>query len=209
VKQPTNRRKNLRILLIAVILIIALRETGIINFSYYNSNFNSTLTSSWQNKEISGPFGYENDKTAKEKEFLNNKCGHIVMPGDISVVAAYEDEKYTIEGNSCDTITVLLSTFNPGILWTPLIKSTSFEATANIVADYAIHKAYGSTVHSKYHTLGGQISINGRLSIIGTCSYKEARRMVLNGVLKQVAEKVMEELQKLNNTELAVTSFLK
>jgi hypothetical protein len=197
VKQPVNRK---RILLFAlpVLVILVLRETGPINLEYYHRNTKSTIHSDWQSSSITDTTDYNNEKAARERVITNNGSDRPISLKNMSVTAEYEGEQYSILLDTANILTVHLSTLNPGVIWTPLIKNTTFRATANISENITFQIAYNNFVISKLHTVSGTQIMNGHLSIVGFCSYREAKKIILQALLKQVAESVRAQLLNLD-----------
>lgn len=196
-KKTVNRRRILLFVLL-FLLVIVLRETGRLNFEYYKNNVKSSINYSWQCTSISDTTDYEDEKAAQERAITNNGGKYPVPLKNMSVTAEYDGEKYAITLDTTSKITVHLSTFDPGIIWTPLIKYTSFKATADIGEQIVLTTPYGNRVNTKLHNLNGTLTMNGHLSVIGICSYKEAKKIILQALLKQVAEAARDQLKNLD-----------
>jgi hypothetical protein len=193
-KTPSKRKKIILIVVVALILIGVLRETGAMELSYYIMHIKTTTNKSWSGIALIDKIDVTTDSASR---YLNN-CGQPVSVKNISVEAKYGNDKYTITTDTCDKEFVELSTFNTGIIWTPLIKKTSFQATANVSLQLATDWFENKQFCRKRDTENGSITINGHVSIIGLCSYKEARKIILTYALKELAQEVRNRLRNLD-----------
>jgi hypothetical protein len=194
VKQPVNRKKVLIIVSSVLILFVTVIETGLVNTGLYRIRTKSSYKTKWENVVLAGTDEFPNEEQAREKAYVNNGNREKVIHRNATIIAAYEDKTYTIEADTSYIIRVELSNFNHGAIWTPFIKSTSFNADAEINQGLSNYKATGNHVSSKFHDLHGRFNITGTVSIVGLCSYKDAGIMLIQTALKTLAEAVRAEV---------------
>jgi hypothetical protein len=196
IKQPVNHKRILIIVPSILILFVTIIETGLVNTNLFRSRIKSSIKTKWESKILTGIDDCANEEKAREKAYRNNGNRQTVVFRNATIIAEYDHQTYTIEVDTSYVINVNLSTFNPGTIWTPLIKKASFDASAEINQDLRKEKAINNRVSQKFCTLGGKINITGTLSIVGLCSYKYARKLLLQTVLKNLAEAVRAEVIK-------------
>lgn len=194
-KTLSKRKKTIWIVVIALLLIIILRVTGVIDYYYYRSHIKSKINTSWSRVALTEELDVDS------ASIRLNDCGQPVSIKNISVEARYGNDTYTITVDTCDKEFVELSTFNTGVIWTPLFKSTSFHATARVELCLVSQRIENKRIVRKYNTQNGNITIQGHASINGLCTYKEARKAILTHALKDLAQAVREHIQRQGQLE--------
>lgn len=192
-KTLSKRKKIILTVVIALVAIEVLRETGVLDISYYRSHIKAKTNKSWQGVAFTDVVDIPLDRNAMSL----NRCGQLISIKNMSVEAAYEKNRYFITADTCEKEFVELSTFNTGATWTPLIKNTSFRATANVTLELSDLRIENKQLYRKFHDQNGQITIHGNASIIGICSSKEARSIILTHALKELAHAVRDRLLEL------------
>ena len=190
--KPLSKRKKLILLVVTLILISLLTVTEVTGIYYYRSHIRSKTNKSWSGVALT------EDVNLDSARIRLNNCGQPVSMKNISVEASYGANKHTITGDPCDTAFVDLSTFNTGVIWTPLFKSASFHATASVELCLVTQRIENKRIVRTFDTQKGNITIHGHASIIGLCGYKEARKTILAYALKELAHVVRDRIQELD-----------
>lgn len=172
------KRRTLILLLSFLALITILRETGALTVNYYNSRINMSNTSNWT----------DNNSTSDDPDFCKPMDGDCI-PADISqisIVTFTPDGMFNTDKTSCDQLHLHLNYYTSGLSWLPLYKNFSFSATATCNDGIIIKRNNGSGCID--YRFSGMISIHGHITITGFCTYREAKQLITNAIVKTVED---------------------
>jgi len=163
-----------------VLLSIVVRETGLLNLSFYKSNNHLSATEDW--KEI----GTEGSKSKAQK---------IVKRDDLSILILQGKDTLYRNINKFAPIVVSIDTLSSGPLWFPLYKSTKY--TAVVRTSLSEPGSDDPNHHGIARHLEGQVNWNGELSIIGICSNRTAKMLLHESIVSSITEKVIGKFSSL------------
>jgi hypothetical protein len=189
---PGSRKARRRILFLLALLVVVtiLRETGVININYYSSSINLTNTSSWTNNHMK-PSG---------SGFCTPAEGDCI-PANKDEVAVYihagSGGFFKEFESPCEQLSIDLSNTNRGFFWTPLYKNVHFSASAVCSDGVTIRDTVNGKPVCNIHQFSGIITITGRITVTGFCSYREVKRLITNELVKTVKDVGRQQLRDL------------
>lgn len=184
-------------LLIILVIFDLLRESGMITFDKYKYELNADLNDKWNNTKLETV--YEDDSSIAElTPKLNDPCNYNGSVKNVPVIARYKKDWLGKIDSTCPQLNITVISFEPGLIWTPLYKKASIKARAVCNDRIPIYKqdANGKITESEYQ-LNCTFEIQGKISIYGLCTYREARRLLLEYVFETVLRKAHEKISDL------------
>jgi len=189
-------RKIILIVIMILIFIQVLRETGVIELNYFNSRISSSTTSNWTNSTMRVKAQKNDALWGTLESQLKDPCNLQYSVTNTSIQISV-DEDYFISGDdSCHSI-IIQASLNPGPIWTPLYKSTSFSASANCFGSINTIEIKQIELSKKILNFSGIITLSGNLTIRGFCTYKEAKRILVRHIQEQLIQQTKDQLSKL------------
>lgn len=189
-KLPKKRYLLLAILFILVIL----REVGTLDIHWYKSNITGSTTSNWNNTATYAKPSMVINNTWEET--INNPCNFNGQASNIPVRVYYKGEAVIGRDIKCQAVNVEINSISPGMIWTPLIKSANFRASATCYATITLTRnENGKPVQTSYN-VSGNINVTGSIQVYGTCSYRNAKQMVQDYVVQQVYNNTADYVHK-------------
>jgi hypothetical protein len=155
-------------------IIIILRETGVLNLNYYKVNLEANSGNSWTDKSLLVTI----DSSMMGTQFVNS------LFGDLPITVLCGSDTLYKEISQQNSIIVTIDTLQNGFLWTPLYKSSTFKAvgTARFVHD--IIKTPPTKISLVKANLFGHLNMAGNISIMGLCSHHQAKKLIKELVVK-------------------------
>ena len=120
-----------------------------------------------------------------------DKSSQDASPETVPIVLVYEDFRV---GDTLAQKPVIIDISNEdfGSLWVPLVKIGKYDISKTIKKDYQFdYKNSATTINIK-----GKVSINGNYKIIGLCSTKMAKKLVINKILNDFYEEVKKGINE-------------
>lgn len=181
----TPRKKIILALITLTLMLMALRETSLIDLNFYqsytNTSFNSTINTS------SSFVSWGDTKTKPAPE---------VKPEDLSIVILLGKDTVYKELNKLLPIVVKIQDFQTGPLWIPLYKSARFSALG-IPSFDPRQKLKGEFRTSAYKIgISGRLAVTGHIVIKGLCSHKQAVKLVKEQIIEKFSASIKEEFTK-------------
>lgn len=169
-------KKTIFIVLGLFALLFIIFEIGIVDFSIYRSNFSSHRTQTWRSNSSLGRF-----TDVHEQISLPNK----------EIVIKYDNKEF---GSTHDTpeIVIDISDVDLGHYKIPFFK----KSTIKISRDLA-YNMNGKTPNLKYDIhLEGSYNYELNYTIIGLCSHKKAKELILDKLLDENQKNISEGINK-------------
>lgn len=203
-RPPMTTRKKTILLLVAIFLILAiLRESGIIDFNYYRSHSSSTSHYNWSDRSVTVTIDSSSMKT-KFNNYLYSNLPIIVLSGSDTI---YKDENIDLSHQVVNThppVVITLIKFNPGFLWMPLYKSTSFSAVGSVDFHDELTKTTPAKIHLLKPGISGRLTISGHTSIKGVCSHRYAVSLIKDVIAKNFATETKRYFSTLDQQSQAL-----
>ena len=176
-----SRRKWLY-LLIPLLLLLGLRESGIVQAEYYRAEGKFELLSylngvirkmTWDNPVHTGSLGR--------------------LSSDVLRVNVDRQTYFFVVGVGTDTLEVDLTYELDGAVWIPLYKSFTVRPDARaLIPEGGLREDSRMQLHIN---TGGEVD----MEILGVCSYREARECIRRKLAETVAERVRECFQGMSS----------
>lgn len=192
-----RRRKIIFIVVTVLILVTVLREAGVVSINFYRSQINSSTTANWNSTGTTFDAQKDDILWSTFKDQLNDSCNLNYTIQNISILSFLGSESAKSGNDSCHRVVVQGSNFNPGSIWTPIYKSTSFSASASCIGNITITVKTENGLRQKIMSFSGTISITGNFRLTGLCSYREAKRILARHINEQFIQETRNELFKL------------
>lgn len=177
-----------------VILLIILREVGTLDISWYRNNITGNTTSNWQSTAtITKPSMKINSVW---EETINSPCNFNGQASNIPVRVYYKGRTVMGADVKCQALDVEINSLSPGMIWTPLIKSANFRASATCYGTITLTRNENGNLVATSYNLSGNINVTGSIQIYGTCSYRNAKQMVKDYVVQQVYNNAANYIHK-------------
>ena len=107
------------------------------------------------------------------------------------------DKKEPATIDNCPQLTATIENISFGTLWTPLYKSSQFTSTAHFEGGGDIIEYNNKQRLSALYEINGTVTVNGSITITGICSYRTARQIVIDEVIKLVYNEVKAKAKNL------------
>ena len=189
-------RKIILIVIMILIFIEVLRETGVLELNYFNSRISSSTTSNWTNSTIRVKAQTKDELWATFESQLNDPCNLQYSISNTSIQISVDGDYFISGDDSCHSI-IIQASVNPGSIWTPVYKTTSFSASANCFGSFNTIEINQTELSNKVLNLSGIITLSGNLTISGFCTYKEAKRILVRHIQEQLIQRTKDQLSKL------------
>jgi len=173
-----------RIIIIACLVLLTgliLRETGVINIEYNRNNITGRTNGRLNNLVIAVPW-------ANNSTWQNAIKGNCNFNGSISncpIAVTYNNTTYG-DTSACRHISIDVYSISTGALWMPFYRSASFTARASCSHLTVLANGDSSNPILKSFNMHGNFTVTGHVSVYGFTSYKNAKKLVTDFVLKQV-----------------------
>ena len=190
-------RKALLLFILILVLITVLRERRILTFNYYKSTITAGTSDNWSNSSITLDYKKEDSQWIHLRSRLNDKSNFEQSVKNVPVFVYFEDDDDEKPIDTLPALSIRITSFKPGIVWTPLFKSTSFSATAICSESIEIISENETHFHRKLYNLSGTFDIYGKIDINGICSYTEAKQLVREYMIKQLTMRGNDQVKKL------------
>lgn len=167
--QMTPRNKIIVILIFVVIIFTMLSETGVINMNYYKASSETKTQNDWINRNQTATI----DSSTTETIAINTEFK------ELPVIVTYgSDTLYRDVVNTNNPVVVKIDTLEKGSLWTPLYKSSKFSVIGTAIYKNENTKAPSGKSSFVNTDIEGHLHINGRFSILGLCSHRQALKLI-------------------------------
>lgn len=183
----SNRKRKLIVFTVGVLLITTvLRETGIIEINLYKSKVTCHTASNWNNIIL--------DLTVPgEITAVNPPCNPNGLIALSSIEASYKSFSKK-DNDTCRHIQVEVTSVSPGAIWIPGIKYADFSATAVCNDIITLTVKTGKRPQIKQYQLKGSFTFTGHANILGFCSYREAKQLIVQNILEQAYYNTRQQL---------------
>lgn len=182
-------RLYLSYLLMILILLTVLRETGNLSLSYYHSSISSSCSSTWSGTQMHTDWE-QNDAMEKDEDSCAQK--HF---SETPVFISGAGMNYGDETGTCPYLVVTVSGLSTGLLWMPLFKSGSFSASASCSAAVRYKNPGVSSPDRAFYHCTGSLTITGTYSITGVCSCREAKQLILQHIQKEFYQRAKDQVR--------------
>ncbi|UPK66704.1 hypothetical protein [Chitinophaga filiformis] len=175
----TRRQKIILILLLPFLVVTILRETGSLSLNLYNSRATSTTSTTWSDFTGIVKISVQDLKnmTCVADDGLKGKPLLVYCLG----------QKYGEQGTKeCPPVAVFIHRIDHGPLWTPLYKSARFHLVVPVTRSLSAYRQDGDSIQLYNYQLSGVITLNGELTVIGLCSYRQAESLLASNVMVSV-----------------------
>lgn len=165
----TVRKKIIITLILVVVIVTILRETGVINAEYYKMTSETTLGNSWENRSMAATI----DSSIMRTKFVNSQFN------ELPIVVLYGSDTLFKDNNiKRHPVIITIATLENGFLWTPLYKSSKFTVIGTAVYRNEFIKAPLNKISLVKADIVGHLSTNGNISIAGICSHRQAIKLL-------------------------------
>jgi len=171
------------------LLLTILRETGVLTLNYYRSSISSNSSSTWSGRQMHTDLDIK-DELSKEAD----SCANFPL-ADRPVSVTGEGMNYGDETGACPFIHIQVSGFSPGSLWMPLYKTGSFSIWASCSASLMYLAPDEKQSYRSFYNSTGSFTMSGTYSITGICSYREAKRLIMMHILKEIYQRTKEQMR--------------
>lgn len=168
-----------------------MRETGLKDFYYYHSDIKSSLDVKWNSSAAKMKAMQDIIKTSKER--VKDSCNFNGELKNYPVSVNYKSNSYGDKSN-CENLNIEIISLSPGVIWTPLIKSTDFKATASCSHAVSLFKESNGNIDVVAHTLHANITVSGHISVYGISSYRHTKQLIIEHIQKQIYEQTKSHL---------------
>ena len=176
---PVNYKKTILVVLVLVVLV-TLRESGILNIYFYNSQVELNTNISWNTSQT---------RIAVPRNIIHGRSEDNASR-NTAILVVYDNETLYEENKGNNAAIVTIHTIETGLRWIPLYKSFSFTATADVY----YNDEFITTTHDEVilvsPQVNGQVSFDGHATITGICSARSALSLVKNNMVSVVVRQV-------------------
>lgn len=191
----TPQKKSIIALIALTLTVIALRETSLVDLNFYQSNTNTSFSSTLNTSSSLVSWGDTKKKLAPA-----------VYIKDLSVVIILGKDTLYKHQRRFLPIVVKIQEFHTGQLWTPIYKSASFFAVGIPSFDHRQQLKIEYPTSAYKIGMSGHLAIKGEIVIKGFCSHKQAVKLVREQVVEKFRSKITEELATLSPEYLQALS---
>jgi hypothetical protein len=189
-------RKLAIVILIVIVILDILRESGVITFDRYKYELTGHLDAKWDGQTISVDHKGDSSFAALSPK-LENPCNYNGSIKNVPIIVRYKNDYAGKIDTGCIQLNITIVSFEPGLIWTPLYKNTAF--TVKAVSNDMIrlyHKGDADVITETEYQLPGTFEYRGRLKIYGLCTYREARRLLLEQMLDALLDAGQNRINK-------------
>ncbi len=189
-------RRNKRFIILGILVLITiLRETGYLELNWHKNSITSSSTSNFMNTSTSLNSSLE--VSIAWTKTMNDSCNFEGQVRNIPIKVLLDNEAVIGSDIACNSFEVTIDSFYPGAIWTPLIKSGNFKIAATCSGLFALSREKNGKVVQTQYNITGDIHISGKIQVYGICSYRSARKMVEDHVVKEVYQQAKARIQNL------------
>lgn len=190
------RRRNIILLLLAILIVIdILRETEVITFNHYKSTISAQTNDNWDNSVLTLDYKKEDSTWLALKHHLDDSCNFDQSIQNVPSFASFDESSDESE-STCQRLTIKVISFDPGAIWTPLYKATSFAASGVCSETIEIFSENTSQGFRKLYGLHGKFTVKGHINITGLCTSKEGKRLLKNFIVEQLTIRGQDQVNK-------------
>lgn len=157
---------------------------------------NTVSESKWENSTTHSEIISSNQVNSSEKyasptTIRVDKSSQVVAHAAVPVVLVYEDFRIG-DTLAQKPVIIDISKEDFGSLWVPLVTIGNYDISITLKNDYQFdYKNSSTTIH-----INGKVSINGNYKIVGLCSRKRAKKLVVNKVLNDFYEEIKKGINE-------------
>lgn len=194
----SRRRKKLLILLVVFLGITIIRETGSIKMSLFSSSISSMTSSSEWNIVTD-----VRDVSLQEiKDNSIKTCPAFSSPKDVPIYVTcmgYTIGQVSREGrtDACSPKRIGIDDVDVGPIWMPLFKYGSYSGNLPVHLVFSICRKNGDKIKYCTYKMNVDLQLSGTLRVTGFCSYREAKQMVANAIVKSAYSAIRGKLDEL------------
>lgn len=189
-------RKAILVLILAVLFIDILRETGVLTLNRYKSVIKTQMADNWNNSTLTLDYKKDDSLWLALKPQLSDSCNFDHNIRNVKVYTYLGDVYVGDPPDRCPRLNIEVTDFRPGVIWTPLFKSTSFSASGRCSNDIQILSENEEKGFRKLYGLHGTFTITGHITITGLCTYKEAKLLLKKYIVQQFAAQGQSQLRQ-------------
>jgi len=164
------------VLLVSIVLLILILVLCSSDIQLYKSSLRNSTNSIWNNVKTSSTIG-------NTKKLLPNISYSIVVKFNETLVGDIYSAK---------PIYIDISNNDFGTLWFPLYKKSEFQIST-IIQDSQTFKTDSTTCNIQ---IEGKINVSGEYMIIGLCSYKKAKSLVIEKIMNDIYKEAKEKINQ-------------
>lgn len=174
-------KKIILALVLTVVIIEVLRETGYLDLQLYNSNIHEESNTNFSNTVTTSDIDDPTESAAPGRTRFD-EVPIIIIEG--------RDTLYQQEGKGMP-MDIRIETPDPAALWVSFYKRSHFDFDLHI--DH--YDTIGNEVDASRLSMNGTMQMDGHITIKGLCSRRKAREILRNKIVEVVADKVEEYLK--------------
>jgi hypothetical protein len=161
-------------ILLFMILLTVLRESGIVGINFYKSYNSTTANNKWQ-------FQKRIDRIGDSK----------VMIEKIPIVVNYKSKKHG-DISFSKTIKVDITNVNLGTIWTPILKISDYKISGICKDTFVLDS---TKLSNGVIDVNANFEVTGHIKIVGFCSYREAKRMIIDHAMDEIYKNAKENIK--------------
>lgn len=183
-----NRRKSTLVLIGLAVLVAVLRESTFWDHNNYKVTSEVNATSNFRNESLDAFI---------DSSFLHTKYSDDIF-SEPSIIVVFDKNLLDRDSENRESVLIAVESIDPGFLWTPLYKSTTFTAAASLNFVNSPIKTSPANTHLRQVRITGHLKVQGTISIAGPCSHKQAKILVYNLVVEKLTTEAQNYISKLD-----------